>query len=135
MQRPIWVWVILFGYIAYGAIALGLMGYALTQVDTLSPRSQEQFDGLELDDLLWMAGFQLLPIIGGIALVMLMRAACYIFTLNLVLLVAMAVLAVGTEIATNTFTGTGYAGTLIAIGLSHWVHTYAWKLAKEGTLS
>ena len=135
MDRPVGVWVVFLGYIAYAALGLGVLGYVFTHFDTLSPRLQAQYGDMETVDLLVEAGLHLVPVVGGVALVMLMRAACYIFALNLALLIGLAVLTVVAEIATDTFTGTGYAGTIIGIGIAQATHNYAWKLSKDGTLN
>ena len=135
MDRPIGVWLVFVGFIAYGVFSIGMQAYALTHYDTLSRRMQANFADISMEEILLMAGIQLVPVVGGMALVMMMRAACYIFTVYFIVLILLTVLSVGAEIAANTFTGAGFGGTIFAIAIAHSAHRYAWKLAKDGALS
>ena len=67
-RRPIWVSVILAFYLLFSGGGLLLLGQVLSDFGALSTDLQKRFGHIELYDIVWIVGIQLLPLTGAATL-------------------------------------------------------------------
>lgn len=134
MGRPVGVWITLIFYLGYSGFGLWGLGYVLTNIEAASPYTQARYTGLNLVDVLWMTSIQIMPVIGGVALFMLMRAAQWVFAAYLGLLIFGLLWQMATNGPAILATG-GLTGMMVALGIAAQVNVYIRKLAANGTLS
>jgi hypothetical protein len=133
-QRPVWVSIILAFYLLFSGGGLLLLGQVLSDFGGLSTDLQKRFGHVEMHDIVWIVGIQLLPLVGAAALFMMMKVARLIFAAYVALLVDGLVWRASAATLADAVAAHGLLGTLLALGVGASVCQYAWQLGKRGAL-